>query len=186
MFSKADDKKRSQTSPAGTVTPAPSAVDPESPTGAPPSVISESLRITGNLGSKGDIEVNGVVKGNIKCRRLTIGEKGTVRGELTADHVVVGGAVIGRIRAGTVTLAATARVEADIVTEGLAVALGARLEGHCGRSEGTDKPAAADGDRPASAARGARTDRAPRQAAVALAARKGKETPAEAAAQAAK
>lgn len=165
MFSRADDKKRAQESPtanananASGTAPARRAVDPESPTGTPPSVISESLRITGNLGSKGDIEVNGVVKGDIKCRRLTIGENGTVRGQLSADHVVVDGSVIGRIRAGVVMLGGTAQITADIVTERLAVALGAHFEGHCGRSD--------DADKPAGTGRGAKTDRPPRHAAM--------------------
>ena len=41
---------------------------------AVPSIISADLKITGNLESSGDIQVDGMVQGDITSRTLTIGE----------------------------------------------------------------------------------------------------------------
>jgi filamentous hemagglutinin family protein len=106
---------------------------PEPVKAAPPSIISADLKIVGDLTSKGEIQIDGTIEGDIRCQVLIIGQSGIVTGEIIADTVRVHGTLTGQIRARSVFLAATARVVGDISHESLAIEPGAFLEGHCGR-----------------------------------------------------
>lgn len=109
---------------------------------APPSLISRDLKIVGDLKSDGEIQVDGSVDGDIRSKVLLIGESAHVKGEITADSVVVHGTVNGQIKARSVKLAQSAHMVGDIMHEDLAIETGAFLEGHCRRIE-DEKPAAA-------------------------------------------
>ena len=100
---------------------------------AVPSIISADLSIDGNLNSGGEIQVDGVVNGDIKCKALIVGVKGSVTGEVTAQTVRMHGAIKGMIRAKSVFLASTARMSGDVEHESLAIEPGAYMEGHCKR-----------------------------------------------------
>jgi cytoskeletal protein CcmA (bactofilin family) len=98
-----------------------------------PSIISADLTITGDLVSTGEIQVDGTIDGDIRCRALVIGVDGAVTGEIEADSVRLHGKVTGQVRAKTVFLAATAHMIGDITHESLAIEPGAFMEGHCRR-----------------------------------------------------
>ena len=108
---------------------------------AVPSIISADLTIEGNLNSTGEIQVDGVVHGDIRCKALIVGVKGSVTGEVSAQTVRMHGAVKGMIRAKSVFLASTARMSGDVEHESLAIEPGAFMEGHCKRI--TEAPAIA-------------------------------------------
>ncbi len=114
---------------------------PEIAVKAVPSIISADLSIDGNLNSGGEIQVDGVVNGDIKCKALIVGVKGSVVGEVIAQTVRMHGAVKGMIRAKSVFLASTARMSGDVEHESLAIEPGAYMEGHCKRI--TETPPAA-------------------------------------------
>lgn len=99
------------------------------------SVINVDLRVTGDLVSESDVQVDGSVNGDIRTRNLTIGQHGEVRGEIVADKVRICGAVIGQVRARDVSLSDTARMMGDILHESLSIEPGAHIEGHCRRIE---------------------------------------------------
>jgi len=96
-----------------------------------PSIISASLRIVGNLVSDGDVQVDGVVDGDVRSRKLTISEGAAVNGAIEADDVRIHGIVNGQITAKNVLLGATAKVLGDVIHADLIVESGAFLEGHC-------------------------------------------------------
>lgn len=98
-----------------------------------PSIISADLTITGDLVSSGEIQVDGSIEGDIRCRALVIGVNGAVTGEIEADSIRLHGKVTGQVRAKTVFLAATAHMIGDITHESLAIEPGAFMEGHCRR-----------------------------------------------------
>ena len=104
---------------------------------APPSLISPSLRIVGNLRSQGEVQIDGTVDGDVLANTLIIAEKGTINGESVADDVVVRGRVNGRIRAGKVQLAKSAHVVGEIRYNMLSIDSDAFVEGHC---KHTDEP----------------------------------------------
>ncbi|PKR59542.1 bactofilin family protein [Thalassospira lohafexi] len=100
------------------------------------SVINADLRVTGDLISESDVQVDGSVNGDIRTRNLTIGQSGEVRGEIVADKIRICGSVTGQVRARDVSLADTARMMGDILHESLSIEPGAHIEGHCRRIEG--------------------------------------------------
>ena len=72
---------------------------PSAPKAKPPaSILSSDLHITGNIKTTGDIQIEGTVEGDIRAHLLTIGETATIKGELTADDVIVNGRIVGRVR----------------------------------------------------------------------------------------
>jgi cytoskeletal protein CcmA (bactofilin family) len=99
------------------------------------SVLSADLTITGNLKTTGDIQVEGVVEGDIRAHLLTVGESATIRGEIVADDIVVNGRVVGRVRGLKVRLTSTARVEGDIIHKTIAIESGAHFEGSVQRQD---------------------------------------------------
>ncbi len=100
-----------------------------------PSILSSDLTIVGNLKTSGDIQVEGVVEGDIRAHLLTVGEGATIRGEIIADDVVVNGRIVGRVRGLKVRLTSTARVEGDIIHKTIAIESGAHFEGSVQRQE---------------------------------------------------
>lgn len=111
------------------------------------SVLSSDLTITGNVRSSGDIQVEGVVEGDIRAQTLVVGESATVKGEIVAEEVIVHGRVVGRLRGLKVRLSTSARCEGDIVHKTIAIESGAHFEGSVQRQDdpigkGKDQPAA--------------------------------------------
>ncbi|MEY8840448.1 polymer-forming cytoskeletal protein [Cribrihabitans sp. XS_ASV171] len=161
MFSKSKINEPAQdaakTSPApATPSSAPAQSDhrPSAPKAKPPaSVLSSDLHITGNLKTTGDIQVEGTVEGDIRAHLLTIGESATIKGEVTADDVVINGRIVGRVRGLKVRLTSTARVEGDIIHKTIAIESGAHFEGSVQRQDDPLNPgrASKQGGNPASA-----------------------------------
>jgi cytoskeletal protein CcmA (bactofilin family) len=102
---------------------------------AAPSVLSSDLTIKGNLETSGDIQIEGILEGDIKAHLLTVGESATVKGEVIADDVVVNGRVVGCVRGLKVRLTSTARVEGDVIHKTIAIESGAHFEGSVKRND---------------------------------------------------
>lgn len=100
-----------------------------------PSIIGEDLTVTGNIVSKGEVQIEGEVQGDIHCSSLVIGEKAQVTGGLLADDVVVRGRVVGSIRGARVSLQSSSHVEGDIYHQSLAIEQGAFFEGKSRRAD---------------------------------------------------
>jgi len=101
------------------------------------------MRITGDLVSDGDIQVDGTVDGNVKTGMLTVGEEAEIRGEIEADSVRVCGSVSGQIQARTVEIVKTAKVVADVIHESLSIEAGAFVTGNMKRLDAKSQPPAA-------------------------------------------
>lgn len=96
-----------------------------------PSIISANLRIVGDLVSEGDVQVDGIIEGDVHARSLTVSQGASVRGQITAESVCIRGAVQGQITADQVELGRTAKVDGDIVHAVIKIESGAFFEGHC-------------------------------------------------------
>jgi cytoskeletal protein CcmA (bactofilin family) len=100
-----------------------------------PSIIGEDLTIKGNVTSKGELQVEGEIEGDISCSSLLLGDKSKVTGGVAAEDVVVRGHIVGSIRGVRITLQAQSQVEGDIVHQSLAIEQGACFEGTSRPSE---------------------------------------------------
>ena len=99
-----------------------------------PSIIGEDLTITGNVTSKGEVQVDGEIQGDIHCSSLLLGDKSQVRG-VVAEEIVVRGHLVGSIKGLRITLQAPSHVEGDIFHQSLAIEQGAYFEGKSRRSD---------------------------------------------------
>jgi len=151
---KVAEAKASPAIPAATSSaPAQSDFRASAPKAKPPaSVLSADLHVTGNMKTTGDIQVEGTVEGDIRAHLLTIGESATIRGEVTADDVVINGRIVGRVRGLKVRLTATARVEGDIIHKTIAIESGAHFEGSVQRQDDPLNPGRAAAKKPPVAA----------------------------------
>ena len=102
-----------------------------------PSIIGEDLTVVGNVSSKGEIQVDGEIQGDIDCASLLLGDKSQIQGSVRAEDVVVRGKVIGSVRGLRVTLQSQSQVEGDIYHQSLAIEQGVYFEG---KSRRTDDP----------------------------------------------
>jgi cytoskeletal protein CcmA (bactofilin family) len=119
----------------GAAAPAPSRTY-AAPTGnASSSVIGTDLTVLGNLQSKGEIQVEGIVQGDIQAARVIVGPGARITGGVVADDVVVQGTVMGSIRGNRVTLQSSSKVEGDVFHQSLAIEQGAFFEGKSRRSD---------------------------------------------------
>ena len=93
------------------------------------SVIASDVKITGNISSGNDVQINGLVEGDVQCGHLAIGDGGKVVGKINAEAVTLAGAVEGPISATKVELLATAQVTGDVSYQELRIELGAKISG---------------------------------------------------------
>ena len=100
-----------------------------------PSIIGEDLTITGNVTSKGEVQVDGEIQGDIHCSSLLLGDKSHVKGGVVAEEIVVRGHLVGSIKGLRITLQAPSHVEGDIFHQSLAIEQGAYFEGKSRRSD---------------------------------------------------
>ena len=121
--------------PAGTAADVQRTTRPRPRHGSTPSVIGPDLSITGNLESKGEIQIEGEVQGDIHAGRIIVGERARITGSLLAEEIVIRGNVAGSIRGNNVTLQSNSRVEGDVFHKSLAIEQGAFFEGKSRRSE---------------------------------------------------
>ena len=114
-----------------------------------PSIIGTDLTIIGNLVSKGEVQIEGEVQGDLHGTQIVVGERAKITGGIVAEEVVVRGHVRGSIRVRRVMLQASSHVEGDVHHTTLAIEQGAFFEGKSRRSDdpiaGVTLPGGADG-----------------------------------------
>ncbi|MBA4795329.1 MAG: polymer-forming cytoskeletal protein [Phenylobacterium sp.] len=110
----------------------------------PASLIAEGMCIQGNLAGEAELQIDGLVRGDIRVGKLCLGPKGRIEGSVVAVVAEIRGHVKGPLKARQVRLFGTAHIEGDIAHEQLAMETGAVFEG---RSVRLAQPA--QGDAPA-------------------------------------
>jgi len=93
------------------------------------SVISKALKITGELESTEDIQIDGQIEGDVRGVGVKIGQNAKVKGTVYGDEVELAGTIEGRIEAKKVVLAGTARMTGDISHQDIKIESGAYING---------------------------------------------------------
>jgi cytoskeletal protein CcmA (bactofilin family) len=115
------------------------------------SVISKALKITGELESTEDIQIDGQIEGDVRGVGVKIGQNAKVKGTVYGDEVELAGSIEGRIEAKRVILASTARMTGDVWHQEIKIESGAYINGNLkpdlGKAEARPvaKPVAATG-----------------------------------------
>ena len=89
--------------------------------------------ITGDIQSKGDIRVDGTLKGSINTEgKVVLGANGTIEGDVVCQDADISGTINAKITVSKLlSLKATARLNGDIVTSKLSIEPGATFTGSC-------------------------------------------------------
>jgi cytoskeletal protein CcmA (bactofilin family) len=116
---------------------APASFRPGGPSNS--SVIGADLVIHGSLTSKGEVQIEGEVQGDIHATHVVLGERARVTGGIIAEECVIRGHLLGTIRSRRVILQGTSHVEGDVYHQTMAIEQGAFFEG---KSRRTDDPLA--------------------------------------------
>jgi cytoskeletal protein CcmA (bactofilin family) len=114
------------------------------------SVLGPTLKFKGALSAEEDLVVEGSIEGSIEhTSRLSIGESGRIKADVSAEHVDIAGFVEGDIRgAQSITIRETANIRGNISSPSVAMLAGATINGNVdmsGKASG-----AAEGDDTAS------------------------------------
>jgi cytoskeletal protein CcmA (bactofilin family) len=120
-------------SPAPAAKPAQPIVQPvaRAPQAPGVSVISKSLKITGQLESTEDIRIDGEVDGDVRGVSVTVGSGAKVKGTVYGSAVELAGTIEGKIEAEKVVLTSTAHMSGDVIHRDIKIESGAFIDGHC-------------------------------------------------------
>ena len=129
MFSKAAKSLSAPATRTEVTTTGPATENGARPKIRPASLLSENLTIEGNIIGEGEVQIDGVVRGDVRVGKVTVGETGHVEGAIHAESVEIRGRIIGEITAKQVRLYATGYVDGDITHEQLAMETGAFFQG---------------------------------------------------------
>ena len=99
------------------------------------SQISADLTIIGNLVSRGEVQIDGEIQGDLHAASVIVGDNARVTGSVVAEEVVVRGCVVGSVRGKRVILQSNSKVEGDVFHQQLAIEQGAYFEGKSRRME---------------------------------------------------
>lgn len=125
---------------------------PEAPPQAAPlpqqsnstSVISRALKITGQLESTENIQIDGEIDGDVRGVGVKVGPNAKVKGTVYGESVEIAGTVEGKIEAKKVLLTSSAKMTGDVIHQDITIQSGAYISGHCrpefGKTERTEKP----------------------------------------------
>lgn len=113
------------------------------------SILGPDLQVEGNMVSKGTVQIDGTLKGDVRAKVIVISKGATVEGALRAESISVWGTVKGQVLGRSIKLMAGAEIDGDLCYKSLAIEEGASFEGKCRRA---DDPASEE-VRPAKAER---------------------------------
>jgi cytoskeletal protein CcmA (bactofilin family) len=105
---------------------------------AMPNHINSDTIIEGTIRAKGNLRMDGTLKGDLECQgRLVVGASGVVEGNVRCENAEIEGTLKANITVSDLlTLKSTAKVYGDIQTKKLAIEPGAAFTGSCSMGTG--------------------------------------------------
>lgn len=89
--------------------------------------------ITGDIKSKSDIRIDGVLKGSVNTEgKLVVGSSGVVEGDVVCSNADVSGEIKAKITVSQLlSLKSSSKLNGDIITNKLSIEPGASFSGSC-------------------------------------------------------
>jgi cytoskeletal protein CcmA (bactofilin family) len=97
------------------------------------SFIGADVTITGNIGGQGVLHIDGRIDGDVGCASVTLGQGGTIHGNVKADEARIAGTIEGTVAAKSLVIDATARITGDLAYDAVSIETGAMVEGRVKR-----------------------------------------------------
>ena len=103
--------------------------------GTIPSIISEGSEFKGNIKTSGEIQIDGVLNGNVRAKQVVVGINGNVRGNVTANFLRICGKIEGEIRAETLEIVSSASVKGNVFKKTISIESGSKITGNINEIE---------------------------------------------------
>lgn len=89
--------------------------------------------VTGDIQSKGDIRLDGILKGSVNTSgKVVLGKEGIIEGDVVCNSADISGTIKAKITVSQLlSLKATAKLNGDIITNKLSIEPGAAFTGSC-------------------------------------------------------
>tara|TARA_B100000768_G_scaffold45938_1_gene44721 strand:- start:1582 stop:1989 length:408 start_codon:yes stop_codon:yes gene_type:complete len=96
-------------------------------------MIGAGTTINGDIVSKGDIRVDGTLKGSVNTQgKLVLGREGVIEGDVICKDADISGLIKAKITVSQLlSLKTTAKLSGDIITNKLSIEPGATFSGSC-------------------------------------------------------
>ena len=109
-------------------------------------IIESSTKIVGDIYSKADFRIDGIVEGNITTTgKVVVGKSGKINGKINSSNADISGSVSGKIEvAETLSLMSESLIQGDIVTGKLSVEEGAQVDASISMKSGKQLKAVGD------------------------------------------
>ena len=102
-------------------------------TSAAVNMIGAGTIITGDIVSKGDIRIDGTLRGSVDTKgKLVLGLEGVIEGDVSCKDADISGVIKAKITVSELlSLKSTAKLNGDIITNKLSIEPGAAFSGSC-------------------------------------------------------
>ena len=89
--------------------------------------------VTGDIKSKGDIRLDGILKGSVNTSgKVVLGKEGIIEGDVICNSADISGTIKAKITVSQLlSLKATAKLNGEIITNKLSIEPGAAFTGSC-------------------------------------------------------
>tara|TARA_X000000368_G_C23042066_1_gene717428 strand:+ start:524 stop:916 length:393 start_codon:yes stop_codon:yes gene_type:complete len=96
-------------------------------------MIGNGTIINGDIQSKSDIRIDGILKGSVKTEgKLVVGTSGVVEGDVFCSDADISGEIKAKITVSKIlSLKSTSKLNGDIITNKLSIEPGASFSGSC-------------------------------------------------------
>jgi cytoskeletal protein CcmA (bactofilin family) len=121
---------------------------------ATPTIIGRFCTVHGEITGEGDVRIDGTLEGSVHLTgaRITVGPEAKVKAQLSAQDVIIAGAVEGEVRAtGRAELRSTASLVGNVYASRFSMEDDATVRGHIDLNQPAEKMPALTPETPAAA-----------------------------------
>ena len=98
------------------------------------SYVGETLQLEGDLRTSGNLDIAGLINGNVYVSEVTVTETGSIRGSVEATKIEINGHIQGKITADAIVIGRSAVIKGDVYFKStLKTEEGADIDGYIKR-----------------------------------------------------